>query len=192
MPPLAETCPRFVRAAGRRPHAISVAPLENAAAAANVRCYRKAMLWFFGHAFVVAIWAATLWATVWLLAGSHHPKNSFGLAVGLGVVFDVTSIFAISPWLYFGGWGLFLYRLLRWHYDLDVIPAAIATVATAVGPWLVLTQVLVLLSPTASDIAQVAVTIAIAAAWLVVRLRRAPDSVASAHTPIGEGPSALT
>lgn len=91
------------------------------------------MLWLGIHAFVIALWSGVFWGTIWLV-DRHNPKNSFGLAFGLGVIFDFTHAFGIPDLFYLIAWLVFLARLVSWHHNLGIVQTLIVTASTVFTP----------------------------------------------------------
>lgn len=74
------------------------------------------------------------WGSVQLV-DRGNVKNTFGLAVGLAVVYDVAHLVAIPDVFYLGAWLVFLLRLVTWHYVVSLFGAVIVTAATILAPY---------------------------------------------------------
>ena len=71
-----------------------------------------------------------------MVVDRHNDKNSFGLALGLGVLFAFSRAVGIPDLFYVAAWLVLLLRLLTWHYNLTLLGAVLVTASTIFSPYL--------------------------------------------------------
>jgi hypothetical protein len=131
------------------------------------------MEWLAIHAFAVAFWASVFWGSIELL-DRGNAKNTFGLAVILGVICDLTHLAGVPDLFYLCAWLVFLFRLVTWHHGLGVLASAIVTAATVFAPYLVIPLLVRFIgdSELRLDLVFYGLPIAVFGAWIVTAMRR--------------------
>jgi hypothetical protein len=130
------------------------------------------MEWLAAHGFLIAFWATVFWGSVKLL-DRDNVKNTFGLAVALGALFDLTHIFGIPDIIYLVAWLVFLVRLVMWHHDLGLLKALAVTAATVFGPYFLLPPIVAFVGDSAvlDDVVVYGFTLAVFGTWAVTSAR---------------------
>ena len=124
-------------------------------------------MWLSVYAFIVAFWASIFWGSI-KLVDRHNEKNSFGLALGLGVIFAFSRAFGIPDIFMLVAWLVFLLRLVTWHYNLTLLGAIIVTASTIFAPYLLLPPITRFVggSPLRDDLVIYGFPIAVLGVWI--------------------------
>ncbi|MEO8549366.1 MAG: hypothetical protein ABI678_05320 [Kofleriaceae bacterium] len=85
---------------------------------------------------MTSLWALVLWGSIRLLQ-HDNPKNTFGTALAMGLLFTLTHQFPLPGYLYLIAWLLLMARFVMWHYHLNILGTLLVTAATVFGPWFI-------------------------------------------------------
>jgi hypothetical protein len=131
------------------------------------------MEWLAIHAFAVAFWASVFWGSFELL-DRGNAKNTFGLAVILGVICVLTHLAGVPDLFYLCAWLVFLFRLVTWHHGLSTLAAVIVTAATVFAPYLIVPLMVRFIgdSELRFDLVFYGFPIAVFGTWIVTAMRR--------------------
>lgn len=131
------------------------------------------MQWLAVHGFLIALWSTVFWGSVHLF-DRGNVKNTFGLAVVLGAVFDLTHVFGIPDIFYLVAWLVFLLRLVMWHYGLGLLTAAVVTASTVLGPYFLLPQIAKFVgdSELRDDLVIYGFPLAVLGTWIATAMRK--------------------
>lgn len=100
----------------------------------TIPCHYSGLEWLVVHAFAVSVRALIYWGSIKLL-DRYNPKNTFGVALCLGLLCTLSFMFPLPGLVMVVAWVVLLIRLSMWQYDLGLVPAAIAAAATVFVPY---------------------------------------------------------
>ena len=144
----------------------------------------EAMEWLAVHGFVIALWSTVFWASIHLF-DRGNAKNTFGLAVVLGVVCDLSHVFGIPDVFYLVAWLVFLLRLVMWHYGLGLLGAAVVTASTVLGPYFLLPEIAKFVgdSELRDDLVIYGFPLAVFGTWIATAVRKRMQAGPPAPAP---------
>jgi hypothetical protein len=125
------------------------------------------------HGFGIAFWALVFWGSLRII-DRGNVKNTFTLAVCLGLLDDFTNFFGIPDVLYVGAWLVFLVRLVTWHYDVGLLRAILVTATTVLAPYFLMPQLVKFVgdSEARAYVVLYGLPIGVFGTWIVTALRK--------------------